>query len=64
MEPEKDILFINGPLDVLDHSASKATYGGKMGIDATTKIEEEINERPRKVLNIKSPSELKQKLAA
>ena len=42
VEPENDILFINGPLDVLDHSASKPTYGGKMGIDATIKFDEEI----------------------
>lgn len=42
VKPENDILFINGPLDVLDHSSSKSTYGGKMGIDATIKLEEEI----------------------
>ncbi|MCK5029246.1 MAG: menaquinone biosynthesis decarboxylase [Bacteroidales bacterium] len=42
VKPENDILFINGPLDVLDHSASKPTYGGKMGIDATIKFDEEI----------------------
>ncbi|HAF28208.1 MAG TPA: menaquinone biosynthesis decarboxylase [Bacteroidales bacterium] len=38
---ENDIHFISGPLDVLDHSASKFTYGSKMGIDATTKFIEE-----------------------
>lgn len=39
--PDKDIYFISGPLDVLDHSSSKFTYGTKLGIDATTKFDEE-----------------------
>ena len=42
VEPQNDIHFISGPLDVLDHSASKFTYGSKMGIDATKKFNEEI----------------------
>ncbi len=41
VNPENDIHFVSGPLDVLDHSASKFTYGSKMGIDATTKLIEE-----------------------
>lgn len=41
-KPERDLLFMNGPLDVLDHSASKFTYGSKLGIDATYKLEEEL----------------------
>jgi 4-hydroxy-3-polyprenylbenzoate decarboxylase len=57
VEPENDILFINGPLDVLDHSASKPTYGGKMGIDATTKFVEEIEDNFNVVSN-KQPSNL------
>lgn len=39
--PETDIHFMSGPLDVLDHSSSKSTYGSKMGIDATIKFDEE-----------------------
>jgi len=31
----KDIYFSEGPLDVLDHSASGFAYGSKLGIDAT-----------------------------
>lgn len=42
--PQTDIHFMSGPLDVLDHSSSKFTYGGKMGIDATIKFDEEIPE--------------------
>jgi 4-hydroxy-3-polyprenylbenzoate decarboxylase len=44
VEPDKDILFMSGPLDVLDHSSSKFTYGSKLGIDATIKLEEELSE--------------------
>lgn len=39
--PQTDIFFGRGPLDVLDHSASKLAFGGKMFIDATTKLDEE-----------------------
>jgi 4-hydroxy-3-polyprenylbenzoate decarboxylase len=44
VNPERDLLFMTGPLDVLDHSASKFTYGSKLGIDATNKLEEEKSE--------------------
>jgi len=37
-----DLLFSNGPLDVLDHSSDNFSYGGKAGIDATIKMEEEM----------------------
>ena len=37
----RDLLFSQGPLDALDHSASYANFGGKMGIDATRKTKEE-----------------------
>jgi 4-hydroxy-3-polyprenylbenzoate decarboxylase len=53
VEPENDILFISGPLDVLDHSASKPTYGGKMGIDATIKFDEEIENNIKIVIKEK-----------
>lgn len=42
VDPVQDILFSNGPMDVLDHSSSKFAFGGKMCIDATTKMEEEL----------------------
>jgi len=41
LNPQTDIHFSTGPLDVLDHSSSKFTYGSKLGIDATIKFEEE-----------------------
>ena len=42
VDPVQDILFSNGPMDVLDHSSSKFAFGGKMCIDATAKMEEEL----------------------
>ncbi|HUX56979.1 MAG TPA: menaquinone biosynthesis decarboxylase [Bacteroidales bacterium] len=36
-----DLLFSRGPLDVLDHSSEKYSFGGKLGIDATVKHPEE-----------------------
>ncbi|MBL4655414.1 MAG: UbiD family decarboxylase, partial [Bacteroidia bacterium] len=42
VDPERDILFSQGPMDVLDHSCSKMGFGGKMSIDATVKLSEEI----------------------
>ncbi len=44
LDVANDISFANGPMDVLDHSCSKLGFGGKMGIDGTTKYEEEKEE--------------------
>lgn len=41
VDPKRDILISEGPLDALDHSASFPNFGGKMGIDATRKTREE-----------------------
>ncbi|MBN8701562.1 MAG: menaquinone biosynthesis decarboxylase [Bacteroidetes bacterium] len=43
VNPSSDIYLGQGPMDVLDHSCSKFAFGGKMGIDATTKFPEEIS---------------------
>ncbi len=45
IDPERDIRFSMGPIDVLDHASRAFTYGSKMGIDATTKWKEEGFER-------------------
>jgi len=37
-----DLLFTSGPLDVLDHSSDILSLGGKLGIDATVKMQEEL----------------------
>ena len=41
IDPERDVRFSLGPMDVLDHSSRAFTYGSKMGIDATRKLPEE-----------------------
>ena len=41
VDPQNDIYFSQGPMDVLDHSCSKFAFGGKMCVDATKKLEEE-----------------------
>jgi 4-hydroxy-3-polyprenylbenzoate decarboxylase len=44
LNPATDIYFSQGPMDVLDHSCSKMGFGGKMCIDGTKKLEEEIDD--------------------
>lgn len=44
LNPATDISFSTGPMDVLDHSCSKMGFGGKMCIDGTFKLTEELEE--------------------
>lgn len=37
IDPQRDIEFVMGPIDSLDHASRMPNYGSKMGIDATTK---------------------------
>jgi 4-hydroxy-3-polyprenylbenzoate decarboxylase len=37
IDPERDIQFMLGPVDSLDHASRLPNYGSKMGIDATRK---------------------------
>lgn len=41
VDPKRDIVIVEGPLDVLEHSSDIPAYGGKMGIDATKKWKSE-----------------------
>jgi 4-hydroxy-3-polyprenylbenzoate decarboxylase len=41
IDPERDVRFTMGPIDVLDHASRAFTYGSKMGIDGTRKWKEE-----------------------
>jgi 4-hydroxy-3-polyprenylbenzoate decarboxylase len=41
IDPERDVRFTLGPVDVLDHASRAFTFGSKMGIDATKKMPEE-----------------------
>jgi 4-hydroxy-3-polyprenylbenzoate decarboxylase len=41
VDPKRDVLISEGPLDHLDHAPTLQFYGGKIGIDATRKGEAE-----------------------
>jgi 4-hydroxy-3-polyprenylbenzoate decarboxylase len=41
IDPERDIQFVLGPVDTLDHAARRQDFGSKMGVDATRKWPEE-----------------------
>jgi 4-hydroxy-3-polyprenylbenzoate decarboxylase len=45
IDPERDIEFAHGPMDILDHASRLRGYGSKMGIDATRKWKDEGFER-------------------
>jgi 4-hydroxy-3-polyprenylbenzoate decarboxylase len=46
IDPERDICFVRGPVDILDHAARLPGFGSKMGIDATRKWPGEGFARP------------------
>ncbi len=37
IDPQRDVTFVEGPVDVLDHASARPNIGSKMGIDATRK---------------------------
>jgi 4-hydroxy-3-polyprenylbenzoate decarboxylase len=45
IDPKRDTVFVEGPVDVLDHAAPALGFGSKMGIDATRKWRSEGFER-------------------
>jgi 4-hydroxy-3-polyprenylbenzoate decarboxylase len=44
-DPRRDMMFVDGPLDILDHACPILGYGSKVGIDATRKWRSEGFER-------------------
>ncbi|MBI3735169.1 UbiD family decarboxylase [Candidatus Sumerlaeota bacterium] len=46
IDPIRDFEIVKGPLDQLDHAGMHSCYGGKVGIDATTKWPDEGLNRP------------------
>jgi 4-hydroxy-3-polyprenylbenzoate decarboxylase len=46
IDPERDIQFMLGPVDSLDHASRLPNYGSKMGVDATRKWASEGFTRP------------------
>src|SRR5579871_1493704 len=61
IDPERDVQFVLGPVDSLDHSSRLPNYGSKMGIDATKKWKEEGFTRPWPDV-IRMPDEVKQRV--
>lgn len=45
VDPRRDLVPAEGPLDVLDHAAPQPNWGAKIGVDATTKWPEEGHPR-------------------
>ncbi|NLJ72090.1 MAG: menaquinone biosynthesis decarboxylase, partial [Syntrophomonadaceae bacterium] len=45
VDPRRDTMIVEGPLEVLDHSAPRPLFGSKMGFDATRKWQSEGHPR-------------------
>jgi 4-hydroxy-3-polyprenylbenzoate decarboxylase len=45
IDAKRDVVFVEGPVDHLDHAAPRQFIGSKMGIDATRKWKEEGYDR-------------------
>jgi len=39
IDPKRDLVVVDGPMDDLDHASGRHRFGGKLGIDATEKSE-------------------------
>jgi 4-hydroxy-3-polyprenylbenzoate decarboxylase len=51
VDPARDLLLAEGPLDQLDHAAVRPCYGGRLGIDATHKLPAEAGrEWPQRIV--------------
>jgi 4-hydroxy-3-polyprenylbenzoate decarboxylase len=45
VSPRRDVMIVDGPLDVLDHASPTPNYGSKIMIDATKKLPDEGHTR-------------------
>jgi 4-hydroxy-3-polyprenylbenzoate decarboxylase len=61
IDPERDIQFVMGPVDSLDHASRLVNYGSKMGVDATKKWPGEGFTRPWPDV-IRMPEEVRKKV--
>jgi 4-hydroxy-3-polyprenylbenzoate decarboxylase len=61
IDPERDIQFVMGPVDSLDHASRLVNYGSKMGVDATKKWPGEGFTRPWPDV-IRMPEEVRRKV--
>ncbi|GAV25342.1 menaquinone biosynthesis decarboxylase [Carboxydothermus islandicus] len=46
IDAKRDLMIVEGPLDILDHASPLPNYGSKLGIDATKKWPSEGHPRP------------------
>jgi 4-hydroxy-3-polyprenylbenzoate decarboxylase len=59
LDLERDLTITEGILDVLDHSAPEPLHGGKLGIDATRRLEAESKRsEPRDIPPLPSPGSI------
>ncbi|MEO7652931.1 MAG: menaquinone biosynthesis decarboxylase, partial [Bryobacteraceae bacterium] len=63
IDPQRDIEFVMGPVDSLDHASRLVNYGSKMGVDATRKWAGEGFTRPWPDV-IQMPAEVKSRVEA
>jgi len=61
IDPERDIQFVMGPIDSLDHASRLPNYGSKMGVDATRKWAGEGFTRPWPGV-LQMPAEVKRRV--
>lgn len=59
VDPQRDIIIQQGPVDVLNHASPEIGFGSKMGIDATKKLKEEGHKRIWPPV-IEMPAEIKE----
>jgi 4-hydroxy-3-polyprenylbenzoate decarboxylase len=52
IDPKRDVVILDGPMDDLDHAALRHRFGGKMGIDATEKsaLDDIVQPWPEEIL--------------
>jgi len=52
MDPRRDLVILEGPMDDLDHAALRHRYGGKLGIDVTEKgpLDDVTQDWPEEIL--------------
>ncbi|ABZ84503.1 3-octaprenyl-4-hydroxybenzoate carboxy-lyase, putative [Heliomicrobium modesticaldum Ice1] len=62
IDPRRDIMFVDGPVDALDHAAPLPHYGSKMGIDGTRKWKSEGHTREWPEVMVMSP-EVRERVA-
>jgi len=63
VDPRRDVVFVDGPVDALDHASPLPHYGSKMGVDCTRKWPEEGFTRDWPEV-IEMDPEIKQKIDA